>query len=283
MKCADGRSERVPLVFQFSIHEWNSRIGSLKSRVVTRFNDAKGSLANLYAVDWKNPYPETEVREVKFNSSKAEADIEPVLLALSTHGDPVKAKPAVGGTLKDLVPVAEPVFKSLFDFSKGTLNGLRIDVTNCGPDGKETREIEKTADHGKVLKFVFPVLPKPRIRRVTVDFPIGADEDFTTFTADVFIDHPEFITRSDAYVMGRNGQDAAINYDRGFPPGWTLLRLPRSIMSGKERAGAPKGERWGIRLGFMFSNDAPLTIRVGNAGISMQPEPGRFDIRDRVE
>ena len=276
VRYADGKTAKIPLVFKWTINEWNARSGVLGTRGVSRFNDANGSLVSLAALDWANPRPEAEIAEIAFESMQ-EKGIAPVLLAVSTHGDEVKPKGA-SGKLETLAGKGATGFVPLFDFSKGTLDGLRIETSNWGKG--VVREIERVPGHGDVLKIVLPVSSPTKVRRVTVDFPIGPETDFGTFAADIFIENPNSIRRSDLYIIGEKGNASLIDYDRGYSPGWTRLVVPRTAIAGKEGQGAPIGERRSIRVGFYVINETPLTVRIGNAGISQSVEPGRFDIRD---
>ncbi|UCH34168.1 MAG: family 20 glycosylhydrolase [Armatimonadota bacterium] len=81
VRYADGGEERIPLVYQSTIADFNSQVGFVQARALWRGRTASGALATLGVLRWDNPRPEVEIESLDFVS--AERQVRPALLAVT--------------------------------------------------------------------------------------------------------------------------------------------------------------------------------------------------------
>lgn len=282
---ADGSREELPLLYQYSINQWNAPTGAYEARVVARATDTERAVANLYAVDWKNPSPEKDVEAIVFSSERHEG-VSLLLFAASAFGElattaETSAKPTA---LVELSDGPEPTFVPLVDFAKkDAMKNVVITSSDGGLNlGYKTKIVRDEAGR-KVLEVRLPALPAGKSRRFCIDVPLAADFDLNTFQTDVYCDKARFITRPDLYVAGSSGCLTAIDFGRGFTDGWTRLQVPVSVFRGREGNGAARGDYKFIRVAFYLENTEPVVLRFGRFAASTSPAPGRFDVRAELK
>ena len=285
---ADGKTENVSFDNKRTIVAWNNTLGGLKTRQVSRVNDALGQTVELCAFDWKNPRPDAEITALTFASTCHKGAV-PVLFGLVATGADLQ-KPAARPAAKpvDLTAVAGAPFEKLYDFTahldlKGL--GTLVNQPKAGGGFKGLtggRRVVKDAEKGDVLEIVVPRDPEGRSHRITVHFPLASTQDFATVRLALYCDHPEAISRTDMYVHGK-GWDAAIGVVPSLDPGWTELTLPRSRFSGKESGGAIPGRYSDFNVSFFLTPGEETTLRYTAPEVTMRSEACRIIQRKRVE
>ena len=279
---ADGKNVNVPLAYRFHLHDWNSFFGTGRARIVLRVNDLDGALVNFYSFDWRNPRPGVPIREIVFTNNKG-GEIDAALFAVSLYGAKVPAgQTAAPAALRSDPPFRIPPLRKLVDFAKpDALKQLKIVVTGKY-NGRWSKSIVSEPGRGKVLEVKVPQMVEGCSNgRVIIDIPIAPDTKFETLCFEVKCDRPDAIVRADAYIIGKPGNSARRNYDRGFDTKWNTVRIPFEALSQKENGGAKLGKY--IRISFFTSNaDGPVSFRIANVGFSDAKLPGRFTIRNKV-
>jgi hypothetical protein len=88
VRYADGQTDRVPLTYQATIHDWNGQRGPAQAVGVWEAHTRAGALVSLAAVEWRNPRPQVSIQSLDFTSTLSDA--RPVLLGLTAEdpGDP---------------------------------------------------------------------------------------------------------------------------------------------------------------------------------------------------
>ncbi len=256
---ADGAVETIPVSMRMNINDWNTYLGGALCRAVVRGNDRNGALFSLYAIDWRNPSPDKEIREIVF-SSKGDTGTSPVLFAVSLS-DAADTPEGVAGTMPASFPKAErPVAQTTvaFDFSG---EGPRM----AGSQRMEglSEGIVDDPERGKVLEIR---IPKTRdfLSRAIVDLlmPDLSSADFESIVFDIKIDDWEAVYRPDFYLMKDGGNYwGAANFAIELGNEWRTVCIPGKRFS-------PTGnmdifKMFSIRF-FMLDGERQCTVRVGN-------------------
>jgi hypothetical protein len=279
---ADGKEKDVPLVVFRNINDWNSFLGGNNCRPVVRGNDCDGALFSFYAIDWRNPRPGTEIKEIAF-SSKGDTMISPALLALSlsdAEGCPVGVPgvPPRRSGIKRGAPQRIPIV----DFREGWPKGLSR-MSN-GVKGYKTR-IVKDEIHGKVLELSFTTTTK-QLARVVVDLPINNPREFKNIAFDIKVSDFSSIVRADCYVMNRQATNvlAVLGYASYLGPEWQKVCIPRDRFLPKEGGGIDPAQANCLRIGFFLNRGAkPTAIRIGGIDFADRTLPGRNNLTDQVK
>lgn len=280
---ADGKTAKLPLVFQRNINDWNTYLGGNACRAVLRGNDRDGFLFGFNAIDWRNPRPDKEIKEIVF-STKGDTQIAPALLALSLSDAGENAPAGAPGKPKrqtvrnDQAPKLVPIA----DFSKGIPKGwssVKTAVPKC------KIRLGNDPEHGKVLEIKIPSTTK-HLARVVVDLPLNNPQDFKNIIFDLKISDPASIFRSDFYVMNRQATQVlgALGYATAAGDKWQTVCIPRERFLPKEGGGIDPTKANRIRIGFFLKNGIdPTTIRIGNINFSDNVMPGRVNRTDPVK
>ncbi len=277
---ADESSTTIPLTLRLNINDWNTYLGGALCRSVVRGNDRNGALFSLYAIDWRNPTPEREIKKIVF-SSKCDTGISPVLFAISLSN---AAKPPVGvlGTPTSDFPRAERsvAHKTIaFDFSgKNTII--------CSGNGIKgiSHEIVDDPQRDKVLEIQ---IPKERkfLSRAVVDLkmPDSPPVSFKSIVFDIKVDGWDAIYRPDFYLMkdGYNYLGAA-NFTLELDNEWRTVCIPRQCFSPTGKMGIDTLNMLSIRF-FMLDGDRTCKVRVGNIYYCDQVLPCRSNVTTPVK
>ena len=180
---ADGETATIPITRRLNINDWNTYLGGALCRAVVRGNDRNGSLFSLYAIDWRNPHPDKEIKEIVF-SSKGDTGISPVLFAISLS-DAAKTPAGVAGTPPTSFPKPErPAAKKTvaLDFS-GTTH--KIAISEFGMKGLSCGTVSDSR-RGNVLEIRIPRTRK-FLSRAVIDIwsPKAPPTDFESVVFDI--------------------------------------------------------------------------------------------------
>lgn len=276
----DGSKTEFPLAYNRDIVPWNGEHGPAIGRVVVRTADLDDAVVHLCACPWKNPRPETPVREIVFSSALYDG-VATMIFAAATHG-PAVSPSAASSPVVDLA-VAAPVFTPLHDFGTDGMTGVEVVHKTKDADAEVKKEIVSHSRRGSVLRVTVPPPKTCFNQRIIFGVPVpeGVDGSRGTFAFDVFCDRPEAITRADAYLIGKPGCRGRLffDYGSGLRPGWTRVVLPVSVFDGEEDGGAEPGSVRQLRIGFFLGSDRPVTFALGRLGHAREDMPGRFDIK----
>jgi len=83
---ADGREEKIPLVYGRNSLEFNAAADSRElscAPVAWSGREVKGVLPRLFKFSWENPFPEVEVETLDFESAMSES--RPFLIAITAE------------------------------------------------------------------------------------------------------------------------------------------------------------------------------------------------------
>ena len=271
----DGKTAKLPLVFQRNINDWNSYIGGNCCRAVLRGNDRNGAIFGFYAIDWRNPRPGKHIDEIVF-STKGDTQIAPALLAVSLS-DIGKAVPAgVPGEprLQSNTKSVKPELVTIADFANGIPKGWSKILTGT-PKAKVRTVMDP--ERGKVLEIVIPKTTK-HLARVVVDLPLNNPREFKNIVFDVKISDFSSIFRADFYVMNRQATQVlgALGYAPRIGDKWQTVCIPRERFLPKEGGGIDPAQANRIRIGFFLNNGIePTVIRIGRISFCDHVLPGR--------
>ena len=276
---ADGKTAKLPLVFQRNINDWNTYLGGNACRAVLRGNDRDGSLFGFNAIDWRNPRPGQPIKEIVF-STKGNTQIAPALLAVSLSDSAKAPTGAPGETRRQTVFNHQaPHLVPIADFAKGmpkTWSCVKTAVPKC-----KIRTVNDP-ERGKVLEIRIPATTK-HLARVVVDLPLNNPQDFKNIIFDLKISEPASIFRSDFYVMNRKATQVlgALGYATVAGDKWQTVCIPRERFLPKEGGGIDPTKANRIRIGFFLKNGIkPTVIRIGEISFSDNVLPGRVNRTD---
>ena len=261
VRYAEGGAAKIPLTVRRTFNDWNTYLGGNLCRTVARGNDRNGALVSFYAIDWRNPNPEKEIREIVF-SAKAGTQIAPILYAVSLS-DAGAAPKGAAGEMKIAAPAqrAVPKMTPMVDFAKGL--HARTKPTDKGISGF-TYKVVADSKYGKVLEMKMPKIDK-FLARGAVDLPISAPPAYESIVFDVRVDGYRAVYRPDFYML-RGGLDAGRAFAEELGPRWQRVCIPKSLLFAKTTKLKPEDAR-SIRFGFfMLDGNGPCTIRVARVG-----------------
>jgi len=244
---ADGKFERIPLAYRKNLQFWNYDGGAYGVRRFVSFNDVRGALVNFYAENWRNPYPDKEIKEIVLSSTKIDA-IPVALLALSLGNGTSEALPDDGAAAKRIPEWSEPAaYRTvtaktpgsviLSDYSGGKLRRARVSLSGNPNDKKMGGSVLKKSsskpqscfdgklgykivkdptspEGGDVLVLSIPAL-KPEYSdlrcRLVIDMSFDRDKagDIKTFFFDFKLSHPWYNEWPGAYLMNSDPFGAA--------------------------------------------------------------------------
>ena len=271
---ADGSAKDIPLTMYCNVNDWNSYLGGNLCRAVVRGNDRNGALFGFYAVDWRNPKPEVEIREIVF-SSKGGTMVAPILLACSLSDTAKEPAGAAGTPPKRFASPERPgaKFTPMVDFSSGLPRKSQGEAKGVAGYSFEAS--------GGALEMRMPETQK-FLGRVFVDIPIGSVPDFESIVFRAEAEGFEAVYRSDFYMMGRGGEAGvrfAVELDKRGRP----VCIPRERLFRKDTKLALDKVRT-IRFGFfMTDNGVPCTVRIGRVEYCDQVLPYRDNVSTPVK
>ena len=276
---ADGRSEKIPLTYLGNINDWNTCIGGNSCRAVLRGNDRNGALFSLYAIDWRNPRPDEEIKEIVMTSN-SDTFISPVLFAVSLS-DAEKAPAGAAGKPKIAAPAERANFKftPAVSFKAGLPKGTK--GTGEGTRGFKYRAVDDP-EGGKVLEISMRE-SHSYLARPLVDMPVKAPQDFGSVVFALKIGTPRAVFRPDFYLMNRRGSKliSAAGLFIDTDDSWHTICIPRERFKGTEVA-PDKAEAMSIRF-FMHRWEKPISIRVGDISYCDGILPSRINVKNPVK
>ena len=256
----DGKHEDIPLTFLRNINDWNTYIAGNACRVVMRGNDCNGALFSLYAIDWRNPRPEEEIREIVM-SSKGDKYISPVLFAASLSD---AEKPPVGANwtmnIATTTRRAEIRRETAISFKDGVPKG-----TNAKGIGVKdfAIKVDGDAERGNVLEISMPACQQ-YLARPLVDMPLKNPRDFESVLFDIRLSDPKAFFKPDFYVMDYSAAHAlsATSYFLETDDQWHTVCIPRERFA-KDGGGIDptKADVMSIRF-FMHRWPTPVSVHV---------------------
>ena len=278
---ADGTEEELPLRYRRNINDWNSSIGTNCCRIVARGNDRNGDLFTLCAIDWRNQFPEKELREIIF-STKGDTFLSPVLFAASLS-DTGKAPTGLNGTPSAPPPVKRtPVtLRDMVSFQNGIPDNTNAQGFNI------KKFISRTADdpqRGKVLELRLPE-GCPYLSRVVADIPLEGLDEFDSVVFDIKLDTPQAVFRPDFYLGNRNLSKYlnATGFYLDVDDQWHTVCIPLSRF-GKANGGIDPKEAKLLRFGFFMQEWAgPVSIRISDVRYCDGVMPCRINITRPVK
>ncbi|MDD5727437.1 MAG: beta-N-acetylhexosaminidase [Victivallales bacterium] len=282
---SDGRKRTRDLRYRDSINYWNATASGLACRFVSRFNDKREALCGLFALDWRNPRPDVELKEIRY-SSIPKAGVASALFAISASGGNAQAKfPATAKAVLPVVRVTKkpevPVHRTLVTkFDSGTVPA-NVKLETVGKfSGETTLKVvsDETAPvPGKVLRMdIAPTADYAYRNRVLIDVMFDRSRvkgKINSIILDYKIGSPEYIFFSSTYLRNtRRGMDCIAFYDfTRYYQGddkWHHVVLPLDKMRPEE--GGTNGEEGNcIRVSFFLRwHDRPFSIWFGRIGVS---------------
>jgi len=281
----------VKLTLRDNLNDWNTYIGGNNCRAALRGNDAQGSLFGFYAIDWRNPRPQTAIREFVV-ASKPDSGAALALFAISLSN--AAAAPAGEPTAAVLATVPprrpEAALTPVADFGKGIPAGAKVLGTSI--PGFRYRLIDDPKG-GKMLEFIVPET-KGKFARCLIDIPVKVPADFKYVTFDVEVSDPSAVRRdhlghcrADVYFLkpagGHTKTIGALGYAPTLDEKRHTVTLPRELFTVKEFGGLDPVDAEQLRVGFFLNSPVkPLTIRVGNVSFCDRPRAGRAVVKTPV-
>ena len=278
---ADGGSAAVPLTYRGSLVDWNSQVSAYGCRFVWRGKDKRDAVASFVALDWDNPEPEREIAAVEFSTACAEG-VAPALLALSGLSAAAEEFPAeeagqFHAKVRERAPRPQVTETIVTRFDERTLEGLLIYNEPQFQAGIFQRRFASVPGYsGKVLEFrIPPVRSGVEKQRVYIDITLPEKlPDFRTVTADLMIDHPQYLVKESMYLTdGKQVDPACLSlfrfFDRHFRD-WQTIEMPLRYCD-REHGGVTAATAKKLRLSFWFCNPEKVVLRIGRCKVTTSP------------
>lgn len=271
----DGKADTIPLVYLRNLNDWNTFLGGNACRSVVRGNDRDGALFSLYAIDWRNPHPDKEIKEIEL-SAKSDTGISPVLFACSLS-DAAQTPAGAAGKLNIAPSAQRPEVKrfTAVSFKNGAPQGTR-----SGDEGCRVMKCRPVNDpkHGKVLEISMRGC-REFLARPLVDLPLKKPRDFESVIFDLKIEPYRAVFRPDFYIMDKRAARclSATGFFIHGDDRWHTVCIPRSRF-GKSGGGIDpdQAEMMSIRF-FMQQWPGPVSIRVGDISYGDGVLPSRIN------
>lgn len=277
----DGAKTTIPLTMRLNINDWNTYFGGALCRAVVRGNDRNGALFSLYAIDWRNPHPDKEIKEIVF-SSNGDTGISPALFAVSLSNAAKTPVGAIGTPPTRFNPVRRPVAKltAAVDFSapdRPKMEGYTTKIRGFFFD------IVYDTKHGRVLEIRIPESLKFLARAaINISSP-PPPVDFESVVFDIRVSGVDAIYRPDFFML-RGGTDVgALAFAGELGDRWITVCLPKARMFTPNKKLKPEMINTLSLRFFMQDNGVPCTIRVGNIHYCDRVLPCRSNITTRVK
>ena len=281
IRYADGGNAEVPLTYRGSLVDWNSQVSAYGCRFVWRGRDKRDAVASFVALDWDNPDPGREIAAVEFSTTRSEG-VAPVLLALSGLSEdapefPPEAAGKFHAKVRERAPRPNAAETIVTRFDERTLEGLLIYNEPQFQAGVFKRRFASVPGYnGKVLEFrIPPIRSGVEKQRVYIDITLPEKlPEFRSVTADLMIDHPQYLVKESMYVTdGREINPACLSifrfFDRHFHD-WQTIEMPLRYCD-REHGGVTAQTAKKLRLSFWFCNPAPIVLRIGRCKVSTSP------------
>jgi len=303
----DRSEEKIILAYRKELPFWNYDGGGYGVRRFSSFNDRRGALVNLYAMNWRNPHPGKVVREIVFSAPERSV-VPAALLALSVGGAETVAAPEDAAVARRLRTWSEPeAFRTvtidtpgsvaLSNYAGGKLRSARVSLSGNPDDkkmagsvlaGKSRHEScfvgkldyrivnDPKCPGGTALRISIPAL-KPEYShlrcRLIVDmrFDRARAGDIKTFFFDFKLTHPWFVEWPAVYLMNSKpfGAAAYMGYTEGRRDrNWHHLAVPyRLFKQDKKPLDLARADT--VRLSFFMRElTEPSEISIGVVGVS---------------
>ena len=277
---ADGNKISIMLFLRLNLNDWNTYLGGGLCRAVVRGNDRNGSLFSLYAIDWRNPHPDKEIKEIVF-SSKGDIGISPGLFAVSLSDAAKTPTGAVGTPSGRLARAHRPVAKrtAAVDFSG---KRPRMQSKATGINGYTFRIIGDP-ERGRVLEMRMPEITR-FLARSWINIGVRPPSaDFASVVFDIRVSDWSAVYRPDVYMMKGKAETAAANFAYELGDRWITVCIPRERLFAKAKQLTPDMVNT-LRFGFfMLDNGRPCTIRIGNIYYCDRVLPCRSNVTTPVK
>ena len=301
----DGTTAAIPLSYKATLPFWNNEGGGYGVRCISRFNDSRGAVAGMYALNWKNPEPDKVIREIVF-SAPEKCAVPVALLSISLGNGAAAAAPDDGAayarvkswlTSERERPVSQDMPGSLVVYAGGELRNARISLSgrpntkaqasgvvsgrskkeSCfeGEFSYEIAEDPKFPERGKVLKLSIPALKpeyadlRPRLV-IDIKFDRSKIEKIGSMFLDYRVTHPWFNEWPGVYFMSSDPFGAAIvsGYHEGRRDrNWHHVVFPYSKFKPDPKLDPSIADT--IRLSFFMRElTEPSEVYIGLVGIS---------------
>ncbi|MBQ6353027.1 MAG: hypothetical protein IJJ28_07160 [Lentisphaeria bacterium] len=271
---ADGKRAELPLIAFRNLNDWNSYLGGNACRAVLRGNDRNGALFSFYAIDWRNPRPQSAIKEIVF-ASNGKSLLAPALLALSLSDAGAVPAGAPGAPEFAVATERRPAKTAIIaDFSRGMPKSWSR-LANGVPGYRA--KIVDDPERGKVLEIDIPGTAKP-LSRAGIDLPLNDPCDFKNIAFDIRVSDFDSVFRADFYVMNRQATNVMgiLGYAPFLGDNWQTECLARERFVPKEGGGIDPAKANRIRIGFFLHGGIrPTKIRIAKVYFSDRMLPGR--------
>ena len=270
----------IPVTLRRTFNDWNTYIGGNFSRAVARLADIHGELVSFYALDWRNPKPDKEIKEIVF-SSKGNTGIALILYALSLS-DAAKTPAGARGEPRIAPPVRRDGAERtvVLDFTDGMPKGIRT-------EGKDIKgfacEVVYDTQEGKVLEMRMPEIGC-NLARGAVNLPIrNPGKPFKSVVFRIKVSDWQAIWRPDCYLKNPAHSVNALGIFSEIDGNWHTVCLPLDRFVVKKGLDFPLEKINMIRFGF-FMRDVgrPCTIRIGKIEFCDRVLPTRANAEYRA-
>ena len=276
----ETKPENIPVTLRRTFNDWNTYIGGTFSRAVARAADIHGELVSFYALDWRNPKPEKEIKEIVF-SAKGNTGIAPILYALSLS-DAAKTPAGAPGEPRIAAPARREEAKRtvVLDFADGMPKGVQT-------EGKDIKgfacEVVYDTQEGKVLEMRMPEI-SCNLARGAVNLPIrNPGGEFKSVVFRIKVSDYRAIWRPDCYLKNPARSINALGIFTEIDDNWHTVCLPLERFVVKKGVEFPLEKINMIRFGF-FMRDVgrPCTIRIGRIEFCDRVLPTRANAEYRA-
>lgn len=264
----DGSTALLPLRYRWNAVDWNLPYGGFMMRFANRTCDTQNRLVQFSVIDWKNPYPQKQLKSVTLATAQY-GGRAPVLLALSAR-EPDRKIPSCQHTLPQTISRCRR-YDSQYRKSeifpmlewKDVQQARPVADENFGANPK-VKFMRKDKNGNFLIKLIIPPLrPGNNRGRIYIDFKITGRGGSKGIRFLIQASNPEAV-RTDALYLGADdfsrfsAKYGLMTRDRDS---WQQVVFPIHSMV-PEKGGVPPEQATLIRLSFWVDNAKPMTITI---------------------
>lgn len=264
----DDSTVLLPLRYRWNAVDWNLPYGGFMMRFANRTCDTQNRLVQFSVIDWKNPYPQKQLKSVTLTTTQYKGRA-PVLLALSAL-EPDRKIPSCRHSFSQVIsgcrrydsPDRKPETFPMLDWKDVQLARPVADE-NFGANPK-VKFIRNGKDGNSLIKLNIPPLRPGRNRgRIYIDFKIAGRSVCKGIRFSIQASNPEAVRKDALYLGTDDFSRFSVKYelmtrDRDSPQ---QVVLPIHSMA-PEKGGVSPGQATLMRLSFWVDNAKPMTITI---------------------
>ncbi len=264
----DGSTALLPLRYRWNAVDWNLPYGGFLMRFANRTCDSQNRLVQFSVIDWKNPYPQKQLKSVTLATAQY-GGRAPVLLALSAL-EPDRKIPSCRHPFSQIIsgcrrydsPDRKPETFPMLEW-KDVQQARPVADENFGASPK-VKFIRNGKGGNFLVKLNIPPLrPGSNRGRIYIDFKTAGHGVGKGIRFSIQASNPEAVRKDALYLGTDDFSRFSVKYElmTRDRDSWQQVVLPIPSMV-PEKGGISPERATLMRLSFWVDNAKPMTITI---------------------